>query len=76
MNVSPKRRTEYIGIRVTREEKVIIQKAAKQFGTSVTELMVFSTMLTAKRLYETQRQLTKIAADFHNTLRGGEQHET
>lgn len=40
MNVNPKERTEYIGIRVTPEEKEAIRKLAAAAGVSLTGFLV------------------------------------
>lgn len=40
MNVSPKERTEYIGIRVTPEEKKAIREMAAAAGVSITGFLV------------------------------------
>lgn len=40
MNVNPKERTEYIGIRVTPEEKAAITKLAKAAGVTLTGFLV------------------------------------
>lgn len=36
MNTNPKERTEYIGIRVTPEEKVLLKKLAAAAGMTIT----------------------------------------
>lgn len=40
MNKNPKERTEYIGIRVTPEEKELIAKLAKAAGVTITGFLV------------------------------------
>lgn len=40
MNMNPKERTEYIGIRVTPEEKEAIVKLAKAAGATITGYIV------------------------------------
>lgn len=40
MNVNPKERTEYIGIRVTPEEKEAIRRLAAAAGVSLTGFLV------------------------------------
>ena len=40
MNVKPKERTEYIGIRVTPEEKEALKKAAATAGLSITAYLI------------------------------------
>lgn len=42
MNVSPKRRTETITIRVTLEEKSLIAAMAKRAGMTITEYIIYS----------------------------------
>lgn len=42
MNKSPKERTEYIGIRVTPEEKELLKKMAAAAGVSLTGFLVGS----------------------------------
>ena len=42
MNVSPKRRTETINIRVTPEEKSLISAMAQKAGMTLTEYILYS----------------------------------
>ena len=48
MNVSPKRRTETISIRVTPEEKSRMRALARKAGMTLTEYIVFSSEVTAR----------------------------
>ena len=40
MNVNPKERTEYIGIRVTPEEKAALKQAAAAAGVTITAFLL------------------------------------
>lgn len=48
MNVSPKRRTETITIRVTPEEKSLIAAMAKRAGMTITEYIIYSNEITIR----------------------------
>lgn len=48
MNVSPKRRTETISIRVTPEEKSRMRALARKAGMTLTEYIIFSSEVTAR----------------------------
>ena len=48
MNVSPKRRTENISIRVTPEEKSRMRALARKAGMTLTEYIIFSSEVTAR----------------------------
>ena len=48
MNVSPKRRTETITIRVTPEEKSLIAAMAKRAGMTLTEYIIYSNEITIR----------------------------
>ena len=62
MNVNPKERTEYIGIRVTPEEKEALKKMAAAAGMTLTAFLVGNAMGDAlcktleKTLKKTQEQ--------------------
>ncbi len=48
MNVSPKRRTETISIRVTPEEKSRMKAMARKAGMTLTEYIIFSSEVTVR----------------------------
>lgn len=48
MNVSPKRRTETITIRVTPEEKSLISAMARKAGMTLTEYIIYSNEITIR----------------------------
>ena len=57
MNVNPKKRTEFIGLRCQPEEKELLTKIAKDMGIPVTKLLIFGAMYFGHMYYKNVRNI-------------------